>query len=69
MLNHLEEYRYATLEHAFLATLWHTGLRVGAATGLDKQDYHPEDQYLKLAHRPEQGTSLKNKKRANGWLL
>ena len=64
MLNHLAEYRYAMLEHAFLATLWHTGLRVGAATGLDKQDYYPEDQYIQLAHRPEEGTTLKNGKKS-----
>ena len=31
MLDHLEEYRYAMLEHAFLDTLWHTGLRVGGS--------------------------------------
>lgn len=60
ILEHLQKYEYATLEHAFLEVLWHTGLRVGAARGLDVADYHSDDQYLELVHRPEQGTTLKN---------
>lgn len=61
VLDHLERYRYATLEHALIATLWETGLRIGAATGLDVDDYDPEEQYLELVHRPARGTSLKNR--------
>ena len=52
------------LEHAFLATIWHTGLRVGAATGLDRRDYDSGDQYLELVHRPDEGTTLKNGKKS-----
>ena len=60
VLEHLEQYRYATLEHTLFEVLWHTGLRVGAAVGLDIDDYDADEQFLKLVHRPEQGTSLKN---------
>ncbi|WP_420182087.1 tyrosine-type recombinase/integrase [Haloarcula sp. KBTZ06] len=60
VLSHLKQFQYATLEHALLAVLWHTGLRVGAAVGLDIGDYDPDEQYLKLVHRPDEGTSLKN---------
>jgi len=60
ILNHLERFRYATLEHAFLAVLWHTGLRVGAATGIDVCDYDSGEQYLELVHRPDQETTLKS---------
>lgn len=64
VLEHLDQYRYATLEHALLTVLWHTGLRIGAAIGLDISDYNAEEQYIELVHRPDQGTSLKN--RSNG---
>lgn len=60
ILDHLDQYRYATLEHALLEVIWHTGLRVGAATGLDIDDYNHAEQYLALVHRPSEGTSLKN---------
>lgn len=61
VLTYLEEFEYATLKHALLEVLWHTGLRIGAAVGIDVQDYDPDDQYLALVHRPEEGTTLKNK--------
>jgi site-specific recombinase XerD len=60
ILDHLDRYRYATLEHALLEVLWHTGLRIGAAIGLDIRDYDANEQYLELVHRPDEGTSLKN---------
>lgn len=63
VLEHLEKFEYATLAHVLLETLWNTGLRVGAAVGLDIRDYtNSEDQYLELVHRPETGTPLKNGK-------
>ena len=62
IFDHLEQFRYATLEHALLTVLWNTGIRIGAAVGLDVDDYNSEEQYLVLKHRPEQGTSLKNGK-------
>ncbi|MDQ2051804.1 tyrosine-type recombinase/integrase [Natronolimnohabitans sp. A-GB9] len=60
VLQFLGQYRYARLEHALMEVLWHTGLRIGAATGLDIDDYNTNEQYLTLVHRPEEGTSLKN---------
>jgi integrase len=60
MLSHLERFEYATLAHVFLAVLWHTGLRVGAAVSLDIDDYNPDEGYLQIVHRPKQETSLKN---------
>jgi integrase len=62
VLDHLEKYRYATLEHILFEVLWHTGLRIGSAVGIDIEDYDADEQFLELAHRPEQGTSLKNGK-------
>lgn len=60
ILEHLNQYEYATLEHALLEVLWHTGLRIGAARGLDVADFESDEQYLELVHRPNQGTTLKN---------
>jgi integrase len=60
VLAHLDWYRYATLEHALLEVLWHTGLRIGAAVGVDINDYSSDEGDLAVVHRPEQGTSLKN---------
>lgn len=60
ILDHLERYRFVTLEHALLEVLWHTGLRIGAARGLDTDDYIVDGQYLVLEHLPEQDTPLKN---------
>lgn len=60
ILDYLKRFRYARLEHALLEVLWNTGLRIGAATGLDIDDYDSDDQSLELVHRPDQGTSLKN---------
>ncbi len=64
IFEHLEQFRYATLEHALLTVLWHTGIRIGAAVGLDVDDYNSDEQYLIMKHRPEQGTSLKNGKKS-----
>ena len=61
ILNHLELYHYASLEHAFLELLWHTGMRVGSATGLDIEDYSTENKSVEIHHRPETDTPLKNK--------
>jgi site-specific recombinase XerD len=61
VLAHLEKYQYATLGHVTIAVLWHTMMRVGAAHALDVDDYDPDEQYLDVRHRPDQGTAIKNK--------
>jgi len=53
-LAYLEKYQYATLGHVTIALLWHTMMRVGAAHALDLDDYHPDEQYLDVCHRPGQ---------------
>ncbi|WP_138006503.1 tyrosine-type recombinase/integrase [Halalkalirubrum salinum] len=61
VLAYLEKYEYATFGHVTVALLWHTMMRVGAAHALDLDDYHPDEQYLEVCHRPETGTPIKNK--------
>ena len=61
LIKYLRKIEFATRTHAFVALLWYTGMRLGAARGLDLEDYDSEEQYVELRHRPEQGTRLKNK--------
>lgn len=61
-LDYLRRYEYASNKHVALELMWHTALRVGGLYGLDVDDYHPRKSYIKVNHRPEQGTPLKNKR-------
>ncbi|WP_241432459.1 tyrosine-type recombinase/integrase [Natrinema gari] len=63
--NYLNQFEYATLRHALFAILWDTGIRLGTARSLDVDDYYPEEQYIEVQHRPDQGTPLKNESEAN----
>lgn len=61
ILSFLEKWEYASLRHVVVYLLWHTGMRSGSARALDVDDYDSEDEYVKIKHRPETGTPLKNK--------
>jgi len=61
VIDYLRKYEYASKRHALFAILWHTGCRMGAAHALDVGDFDPENQSLTIRHRPDTGTSLKNK--------
>lgn len=65
ILDYLDKFEYGTLRHAFFAVLWTTGFRIGTVRSLDLDDYHPEEHYIEVVHRPESGTPLKNKNEAN----
>ncbi|NEU56286.1 site-specific integrase [Halorussus sp. MSC15.2] len=60
MLEYLDKYEYGTKRHALFAILWDTGMRLGSVRSLDHGDYHPEEKYIELHHRPESDTPLKN---------
>lgn len=64
LLEYLGQYEYASSYHALFSLLWFTGVRIGAARGIDLGDIGRDEQgaYLDLHHRPDQGTPLKNKK-------
>lgn len=63
ILSYLRKYEYATLRHVLFYLLWHTGMRTGAAHALDVEDWHGEEGYLSIHHRPESDTPLKLKER------
>jgi len=60
ILNYLHKFEYATLRHALFALLWNTGFRLGTVRGIDLDDYHSDEQYIEVHHRPDEGTPLKN---------
>jgi integrase len=63
VLEYLQKYEYASLEHVTLAVLWRGSLRRGAAVALDVGDYDPEARRLTVRHRPDTETPIKNKGR------
>lgn len=60
ILQYLGKYEYASRKHALIGVLWETGIRVGAAHSLDIDDVQVENDCLRLVHRPETDTTLKN---------
>lgn len=60
ILQYLTKYQYASRNHIMFALLWETGMRIGAAHSLDLRDVSIDDRYLRLVHRPDAGTTLKN---------
>jgi site-specific recombinase XerD len=60
ILTYLEQYEYATLNHALFAILWDTGIRAGTVRSLDLKDFRPDEQFIQTRHRPDTDTPLKN---------
>jgi len=64
LLAHLERYHRASRDHLIIALLWHTGIRLGSLRAFDLEDYHADERYIWLRHRPDEGTPLKNQQPA-----
>jgi len=60
ILDHLDQYRYATREHALFLTLWDTGARISGLRALDLDDFDADDGTVMFISRPESETRLKN---------
>ncbi|MFC7028541.1 tyrosine-type recombinase/integrase [Halomicroarcula sp. GCM10025710] len=65
LLDELEKYRYASLDHVIMSMLWTTGMRIGTLRGLDVKDVHLDERWVNISHRPEGDTPLKNLKTPN----
>jgi integrase len=61
MLEYLSKYEYASRRHITILILAKTGMRVGGLRGLDVGDVDTQRQCLRLRHRPDTETPLKNK--------
>ncbi|MFC6990198.1 tyrosine-type recombinase/integrase [Haloplanus sp. GCM10025708] len=68
ILSHLRKYYYASRTHALMALLWHTGIRTGTVHSLDVSDYDAERDRLRIRHRPETDTPLKNGENGNRYI-
>jgi integrase len=60
ILEYLRQFEYGSRKHVLFGLLWHTGVRMGSLYALDVGDYYPDERYLELVHRPNEGTPLKN---------
>ena len=67
-LAYYNQYQYASREHALIALLWRTGMRRSAVHSLDVDDLEPEDHAIRLEHRIESGTKLKNGEAGERWV-
>jgi len=59
VLDHLDEFDYASREHVMLLIMFRVGARVGAVHALDLDDFDRDGQWLEFHHRPPE-TALKN---------
>ncbi|QLH82795.1 tyrosine-type recombinase/integrase [Halosimplex pelagicum] len=60
ILEHLNQFQYASRDHVVFAILWHTGFRLGTLRALDIDDFDTAEPCLEVRHRPESETPLKN---------
>lgn len=60
MLDYLSRYEYASMHHVLVALAGQTGARMGGLHSLDVRDVDTENARLSFAHRPDEGTRLKN---------
>jgi integrase len=64
LLAYLDKHEYASLRHVVVLILWKTGMRRGSLYALDKRDFEDGSKpHLRVRHRPDSGTPLKNKSR------
>nr|WP_272931348.1 site-specific integrase [Halobacterium noricense] len=60
VLDHLDQFEYASRDHVIFGLLWHTGIRLGTLRAFDVSDWDPDAPCLRVRHRPETETPLKN---------
>ncbi|ELZ22387.1 integrase [Halosimplex carlsbadense 2-9-1] len=68
-LAYFGQYQYASRDHALLALIWRTGMRRGAVRSLDVEDLSPDDHAVRLEHRIDEGTKLKNGESGERWVF
>lgn len=55
ILEHLQKFDYASLDHVLFYLLYHTGMRIGTARALDVEDWNQKEALLYVQHRPDTG--------------
>ena len=64
ILEYLSTYQYASTDHAVYQLMWHAALRIGAIRSIDVEDFNESEGFVKLVHRPDTDTPLKNKSKS-----
>lgn len=59
-LKYFRRRHFGSQDHALISLLWRTGMRRSAARSIDVDDLEEEHHAVRLEHRPETGTTLKN---------
>ena len=67
-LEYHDRHHYASRDHAMLTLLWRSGMRRSAARSIDVDDLEHDDHAVRVEHRPEAGTTLKNGDDGNRWV-
>ncbi|WP_323191582.1 site-specific integrase [Halostella sp. PRR32] len=67
-LEYYGRHRYASRDHALLTLIWRTGMRRGAVQSLDRGDLEPDAHAVRLEHRIDEGTKLKNGEAGERWV-
>ncbi|PAU83521.1 integrase [Halorubrum salipaludis] len=60
ILEYLNRFEYASLDHVLFKLQWTTAMRMGGLHSLDVGDFDAENGTLSVTNRPEKGTRLKN---------
>ncbi|AZH26853.1 tyrosine-type recombinase/integrase [Haloplanus aerogenes] len=60
ILDYLDDYHYASRDHALFILLWDTGARISGVRALDVDDFDPAERTVTFRNRPESDTRLKN---------
>jgi len=60
IMEHLDQFQYASRDHVVFRLLWKTAVRVGTARSFDIADFNYEDKTIAARHRPDSDTPLKN---------
>lgn len=56
----LRQQRRGSPMHALIELLWNAGPRIGGVRSLDIRDFDSDENTIRIRHRPESGTRLKN---------
>lgn len=69
ILEYLEQYQYASKDHVVMVILWRTAMRRSALRSLDVEDLRPDDHAIRVEHRLDEGTRLKNGEGGERWVF
>ena len=65
ILDYLSTFEYANMDHVLFKLQWTTSTRMSGLHSLDVDDFDFDEQTVRIEHRPEKGTRLKNREDGN----